>query len=51
MTAISPIDQAKMETFMNRLVADYAASNVMLMCHIRDRLGLFKALDAHGPQR
>ncbi|MFB0523249.1 MAG: class I SAM-dependent methyltransferase [Candidatus Bathyarchaeia archaeon] len=46
---ISEVEQAKVECFMNRVVADTSGLAVTVMAALGDRLGLFKDLDKNGP--
>ena len=48
MTTQQGIDQAKIQGFMGKVMADNASANATVMASIGDRLGLFKAL-AQGP--
>lgn len=43
------VDQAAVESFMDRVVGDYAGANAFFMGGIGDRLGLFKNLAECGP--
>lgn len=43
------VDQAAIESFMDRVVGDYAGANAFFMGAIGDRLGLFKDLAERGP--
>jgi SAM-dependent methyltransferase len=43
------LDQTKVEAFVGRALGDLSATNVVAMCAIGDRLGLFKDLSADGP--
>jgi 2-polyprenyl-3-methyl-5-hydroxy-6-metoxy-1,4-benzoquinol methylase len=45
----SPIDEAKLETFVGQAVTDMAAAISGLLLHIGDRLGLYKAMAGAGP--
>ncbi len=49
MTSNQPLDQAKLEAFAERTFRDISAVSTVAMCILGDRLGLFKALAAHGP--
>jgi SAM-dependent methyltransferase len=42
-------DEAVIETFMERIVGDYAGANAFFMGAIGDRLGLFTDLASNGP--
>src|SRR5215471_12853628 len=44
-----PLDQTKLEAFSNRVFENLGATYATAMCILGDRLGLFKALAAHGP--
>jgi SAM-dependent methyltransferase len=43
------IDQAKVEAFLGRALGDASAANLGALCHVGDRLGLFKELAGRGP--
>ncbi|HZA77674.1 MAG TPA: class I SAM-dependent methyltransferase [Acidimicrobiales bacterium] len=43
------VDKAAVESFMDRVVGDYAGANAFFMGGIGDRLGLFKDLAQRGP--
>ena len=43
------VDQAVVESFMDRVFGDYAGANAFFMGAIGDRLGLFKDLAERGP--
>jgi len=43
------IDEAKLETFMGKIIGDLGGTTATIMCMIGDRLGLFKDLVANGP--
>jgi SAM-dependent methyltransferase len=43
------VDQAAVESFMDRVMGDYAGANAFFMGSIGDRLGLFKDLAERGP--
>ncbi len=49
MTNQSDFDQTKMEAFVGKVLGDTSGMTVMLMAHLGDRLGLFKALADNGP--
>ena len=49
MTNQLAMDQAKMETFVGKVLGDTSAALTTTLAVIGDRLGLFKALAAHGP--
>ena len=49
MTNQLALDQAKMETFVGKVLGDTSAALTTTLAVIGDRLGLFKALAAHGP--
>ena len=44
-----PIDQAKVEAFVGKVLGDTSATMVTILAVIGDRLGLFKDLAANGP--
>src|SRR5467141_54924 len=44
-----PIDQAKQEAFVNKVLGDTSATMTTILASIGDRLGLFKDLAANGP--
>jgi 2-polyprenyl-3-methyl-5-hydroxy-6-metoxy-1,4-benzoquinol methylase len=46
---ITPIDQAKLETFVGQAVTDMGAAISGLLLHLGDRLGLYKAMAGAGP--
>ncbi len=48
-TAVTPLDQAKAEKFVFRVVDDIATALRGGLCYIGDRLGIFKALASAGP--
>ena len=48
-TDLTPIDQAKLETFLGQAVTDMGAAISGLLLHIGDRLGLYKAMAGAGP--
>jgi SAM-dependent methyltransferase len=43
------MDQAKVEAFAERAVGDYSGMMTVALCHVGDRLGLFKDLRVNGP--
>src|SRR5918912_4035475 len=43
------VDQAKVEEFAEKAVGDFSGMMAVALCHIGDRLGLFKALAHGGP--
>ena len=45
----SHFDEAKMNTFLDRVFRDISGTYTSLMCCIGDRLNLFKKLEAGGP--
>ena len=47
--AAPPIDEARIEEFANRVVADASATTVTVLSSIGDRLGLWRALASGGP--
>lgn len=49
MTTGANFDQAKMEAFVHKTLGDTSAMTVTILAALGDRLGLFKALGAHGP--
>lgn len=44
-----PIDEAKLEAFMGKVIGDVSGTMVTLFCSIGDRLGLFRTLVDEGP--
>ncbi|MET7271168.1 methyltransferase domain-containing protein [Streptomyces flaveolus] len=44
-------DEAKVEAFMEKALGDISATMTLGLCHVGDRLGLFKDLAANGPAR
>src|SRR5688572_26410489 len=44
-----PVDKAKAEAFVGKVLADTSATLITMLVTIGDRLGLFKDLAAHGP--
>lgn len=44
-----PLDEAKLEAFMGKVIGDVSGTMVTLFCSIGDRLGLFRTLAAEGP--
>ncbi|HTE86114.1 MAG TPA: SAM-dependent methyltransferase, partial [Dehalococcoidia bacterium] len=49
MTTQPAIDEAKLHAFMGKVLGDLSGTMVSVMCHLGDRLGLFKDLAAKGP--
>ncbi|MCB5169692.1 methyltransferase domain-containing protein [Streptomyces bambusae] len=49
MTAQPEMDEAKVEAFMEKALGDLSGTMAIGLCHLGDRLGLFKALAADGP--
>ena len=49
MVTAQPIDQAKQEAFVNKVLGDTSATMTTILASIGDRLGLFKDLAASGP--
>ncbi|MEU2913328.1 methyltransferase domain-containing protein [Streptomyces massasporeus] len=49
MAAPREVDEAKVEAFMEKALGDLSGTMAVGLCHLGDRLGLFKALAAHGP--
>ncbi len=43
------LDEAKLEAFMGKVVGDLGGTMTFMMCHMGDRLGMFKDLDDNGP--
>ncbi|MBR8638286.1 methyltransferase domain-containing protein [Streptomyces tuirus] len=43
------LDEAKVEAFMEKALGDLSGTMTIGLCHLGDRLGLFKDLAAHGP--
>jgi hypothetical protein len=43
------IDEAKVEEFVGKAIGDFSATMTVGLCHIGDRLGLFKDLSDNGP--
>ena len=43
------LDQAKLDGFMEKVIADFGGAMASLLAHLGDRLGLFKALADGGP--
>src|SRR6266850_3218347 len=43
------LDQAKMDTFVHKVLGDTSATMTTTLAVLGDRLGLFKDLAAHGP--
>ena len=48
MATAQPIDQAKQEAFVNKVLGDTSATMTTILASIGDRLGLFKDLAANG---
>jgi SAM-dependent methyltransferase len=48
-SAQPPIDEAKLEAFMGKVIGDYSGAMMSMYCALGDRLGLFKELAANGP--
>ncbi|WP_141310070.1 methyltransferase domain-containing protein [Streptomyces spinoverrucosus] len=49
MAAPREVDEAKVEAFMEKALGDLSGMMTVGLCHLGDRLGLFKDLVAHGP--
>jgi 2-polyprenyl-3-methyl-5-hydroxy-6-metoxy-1,4-benzoquinol methylase len=49
MSSQPTLDQAKMEAFVHKVFGDTSAALTTTLAVLGDRLGLFKALAAHGP--
>ncbi|MBV7697877.1 methyltransferase domain-containing protein [Streptomyces sp. TRM70350] len=49
MAAPREVDEAKVEAFMEKALADLSGMMTVGLCHLGDRLGLFKDLAARGP--
>ncbi|MEU3661434.1 methyltransferase domain-containing protein [Streptomyces sp. NPDC032940] len=43
------LDEAKVEAFMEKALGDISGTMALGLCHVGDRLGLFKDLAANGP--
>jgi SAM-dependent methyltransferase len=43
------IDEAKVEEFVERAIGDFSATMTFTLCHVGDKLGLFKQLAENGP--
>jgi SAM-dependent methyltransferase len=43
------VDEAKVEEFVERAVGDFSATMTFTLCHVGDKLGLFKDLADKGP--
>ena len=43
------LDEAKIEAFMEKALGDISGAMAIGLCHLGDRLGLFKDLAAHSP--
>ena len=48
MATAQPVDQAKQEAFVNKVLGDTSATMTTILASIGDRLGLFKDLAANG---
>jgi SAM-dependent methyltransferase len=48
-TTTPPLDEARLGAFMERALGDAAGFMATTLAALGDRLGLFRALDAHGP--
>jgi 2-polyprenyl-3-methyl-5-hydroxy-6-metoxy-1,4-benzoquinol methylase len=48
-TEAPPLDGAKLEAFMGKVIGDMAGTMTTLLCSIGDRLGLFRELAEGGP--
>jgi SAM-dependent methyltransferase len=49
MVSEQQIDEAKVEEFAGKAIGDFGATMTVSLCHIGDRLGLFKDLNENGP--
>src|SRR5262245_46510821 len=49
MTRQEPLDQAKTEEFVGKVLGDASATLTTILAALGDRLGLFKALSSRGP--
>lgn len=49
MATVEPLDHAKVEAFMGKLIGDFGSTMATLLAHLGDRLGLFKQLADGGP--
>ena len=49
MAELREFDRAKARAFTQKALGDLGGTTATVMCHIGDRLGLFKALSEHGP--
>ncbi|MBC2905770.1 class I SAM-dependent methyltransferase [Streptomyces cupreus] len=49
MAAPRELDEAKVEAFMEKALGDLSGTMTIGLCHLGDRLGLFKDLAANGP--
>ncbi|MBI4639733.1 MAG: hypothetical protein HY731_03515 [Candidatus Tectomicrobia bacterium] len=49
MTTQSALDQAKLETFIHKVMSDPSATFATVMCTLRDRIRLFKGLGGNEP--
>ena len=47
--ATAAIDQGKFEALMGKALTDIGGALALLMAHMGDKLGLYRALEAHGP--
>jgi SAM-dependent methyltransferase len=43
------IDEAKVEEFLEQAIGDFSGTMTFALCHVGDRLGLFKDLAENGP--
>jgi SAM-dependent methyltransferase len=48
-SATAPLDEAKLGVFMERALGDASGLMATVLAGLGDRLGLFRALDEHGP--
>jgi len=46
---MATVDQSKFEALMGKALTDIGGALSVLMAYMGDRLGLYRALDAHGP--
>ncbi|MET9970531.1 SAM-dependent methyltransferase, partial [Streptomyces sp. NPDC006356] len=49
MAAPRELDDTKVEAFMEKALGDISGTMTIGLCHLGDRLGLFKDLAANGP--
>ena len=49
MTTEQRVDAAKVEEFAGRAISDFSGMMTVALCHLGDRLGLFKELGGGGP--